>query len=418
MDYALGVLLFALGIAVTIALHEAGHMTIARAFGMRVRRYFIGFGPTLWSTRRGHTEYGLKAVPFGGFCDIAGMTALDPYTEDEKPYLMVDRPGWQRILVMLAGIAVNIALAMAIIFGVAVTWGLPQTSTQTVPAVVAETMCTPATVADARADGGEGHCEGAGPAADSGLLVGDRVTSVDGTQVADFPAMVDALDAVGTEAAEHGEAAGDRVTVPATVERDGRSVSLDLQVEVVERESQSGGAVLTGAIGMRIDNPNSEPVDYNPVTAVGGTLHYSGYVVTETAKALVDLPSRYWPVVQSIFGADRADDSPVSMVGASRAGGELVEHDQWMAFLLLLANLNFFLAAFNLVPLPPMDGGHAVVVVYEKIRDWFRRRRGLDNGGPADYTRLLPVTYAVAAILLVFGLTVIVADVVNPVRLF
>jgi len=279
-------------------------------------------------------------------------------------------------------------------------------------------MCTPTTIDDAKADDGNGRCEGAGPAADSGLKTGDEVTSVNGVDVDDFPAMVEELDTVGSDAADAGAVAGDRVTVPATVDRNGQEVSLDLQVEVVERQTQSGDAVLTGAIGMRIDNPNAELADYNVLSAIPGTVHYSGYIVTETAKALVDLPSRYWPVVESIFGADRADDSPVSVVGASRAGGELVQHDQWMAFLLLLANLNFFLAAFNLVPLPPMDGGHAIVVVYEKIRDWFRRRRGLAPGGPADYTRLLPVTYAVAAILLVFGLTVIVADVVNPVQLF
>lgn len=418
MDYAVGVILFALGIAASIALHEAGHMTAARAFGMRVRRYFIGFGPTLWSTTKGHTEYGLKAVPFGGFCDIAGMTGLDPYTEDEKPYLMVDRPAWQRIAVMLAGIAVNIVLGVAIIFGVAVTWGLPQTDPAPAPAVVAETMCTPSTIADAEAGNGSGQCTGSGPAADSGLKVGDRVTSIDGNDVPDFPTMVGALNDLGSAAAESGSRPGDRVTVPATVDRGGRSVDIQLQVEVVERRTTSGNTVLTGAIGMRIDNPGLDLVHYNPVTAVGGTADYSWYIVRETAKALVDLPQRYWPVVESIFGGDRADDSPVSVVGASRAGGELVQHDQWMAFLMLIANLNFFLAAFNLVPLPPMDGGHAVIVIYEKIRDWFRRRRGLEPGGPADYTRLLPVTYGVAAILLVFGLTVIVADVVNPVRLF
>lgn len=418
MDYALGVILFAAGIAVTIALHEAGHMAAARAFGMRVRRYFIGFGPTLWSTKKGHTEYGLKAVPFGGFCDIAGMTALDPYTEDEKPYLMVDRPAWQRIAVMLAGVAVNIVLGIAIIFGVALTWGLPPTKTVPVHAVVAETMCAPVTVADARANDGAGSCDGQGPAADSGLRAGDTVTSVDGTGVTDFSSMAEVLGKIGSDAASRGVAVGDRVTVPATVERDGRPVTVDLQVEVVQRLDEAGREVSTGAIGVRADNPNTRLIHYSVPGAVGGSLAYSGHVVAQTAQALVDLPSRYWPVVESIFGGQRAEDSPVSVVGASRAGGELVEHDQWMAFLLLLANLNFFLAAFNLVPLPPMDGGHAVVVVYEKIRDWFRRRRGLAPGGPADYTRLLPVTYVVGAVLLVFGLTVMVADVVNPVRLF
>jgi membrane-associated protease RseP (regulator of RpoE activity) len=421
--YAVGVVLFALGICLSIALHEAGHMTAAKAFGMRVRRYFIGFGPTVWSTKKGNTEYGLKAVPAGGFCDIAGMTALDEYTEDEKPYLMVDRPAWQRLVVMLAGIIVNVVLGMAIIFGVALAHGLPNTAVNSladVDAVVGRTQCTPATAADARANDGEGECSGAGPAADSGLRAGDRVTAVDGTSTDTFGDLQDKLDSVGSDAAASGTAVGSRTTVPATVDRDGTTRDLDLQVEVVEREATDGSTVQTGAIGMEVRIPGSGELTnhYNPVTAVGGTADYSWYVVRETAKGLVDLPARYWPVVESIFGGERAADSPVSVVGASRAGGELVKHDQWVEFALLLANLNFFLAAFNLVPLPPMDGGHGAVIIYEKIRDWFRKRRGLAPGGPADYTKLLPVTYVVAAILLVFGATVIIADVVNPVRLF
>jgi membrane-associated protease RseP (regulator of RpoE activity) len=424
--YAVGVILFAVGICLSIALHEAGHMVAAKSFGMRVRRYFIGFGPTIWSTRKGHTEYGLKAVPAGGFCDIAGMTALDDYTEDEKPYLMVDRPAWQRLVVMLAGIIVNIVLGMAIIFGVAVAHGLPNTAITTlsdVPAVVGKTLCTPATAEDARANDGEGECTGAGPAADSGLREGDRITAVDGTATDTFGDLQEKLDAVGSAAAASGTATGSRITVPATVERDGADRGIDLQVEVVEREKADGSTTSTtqtGAVGMQVRIPGSGELTnhYNPVTAIGGTADYSWYVVRETAKALVDLPSRYWPVVESIFGGERSMDSPVSVVGASRAGGELVKHEQWVQFALLLANLNFFLAAFNLVPLPPMDGGHGAVIVWEKIRDWFRKRRGLAPGGPADYTKLLPVTYVVAAILLVFGATVIIADVVNPVRLF
>ena len=106
---ALGILAFALAIAASIALHEAGHMFTARAFGMRVRRYFIGFGPTVWSTTKSDTEYGLAALPFGGFCDIAGMTAMDPLTPEEEPHAMVNKPAWQRIAVEKPQLAAEFA---------------------------------------------------------------------------------------------------------------------------------------------------------------------------------------------------------------------------------------------------------------------------------------------------------------------
>ena len=123
-------------------------------------------------------------------------------------------------------------------------------------------------------------------------------------------------------------------------------------------------------------------------------------------------------MVESIFGGNREADSPMSVVGASRLGGELVELSMWQSFLMALASLNLFLAAFNLVPLPPLDGGHIAVIMFEKIRDFFRRLRGLEPGGPADYTKLLPLTYAATLVLMVFGFTVIVADIVNPIKMF
>lgn len=405
MSFALGVILFALGIGVTIALHEAGHMVAARVCGMRVRRYFIGFGPTVWSTTRGHTEYGLKAVPLGGFCDIAGMTVNDPWTEEEEPYLMINRPAWKRVFVMMAGIIVNIVLGTLIIFSVAVSFGLPSTEAPAPKAV--ELVCSPET--DATQDV---TCSGEGSAAASGVAVGDTFVSVDGEDVGSIPEVISGVQEVGRTAGQDGSAVGDTVTVPATVQRDGRDVDLDLQVQLVEREGQT-----VGAIGVQFDG-RAEMVDYNPVTAVGGTADYTYYLGKETVKALVDLPQRYWPVVQSIFGAERQMDSPVSVVGASHIGGQMVEQSQWMSFLLLLANLNFFLVVFNLVPLPPLDGGHAVIVIYEKLRDRLRRMRGLEPGGPVDYVKVMPVTYVATAILLVFGLTVIVADVVNPLQLF
>ena len=100
MVFIIGVVLFALGIGLSVALHEAGHMFTAKWFGMKVRRYYIGFGPKIFSFRRGETEYGLKAIPAGGFCDIAGMTALDEVTPAEEPRAMWRYPAWKRVVVL------------------------------------------------------------------------------------------------------------------------------------------------------------------------------------------------------------------------------------------------------------------------------------------------------------------------------
>ena len=142
MANVLGIILFALGIGITVALHEAGHMFTARAFGMRVRRFFIGFGPTVASVTRGHTEYGLAAFPVGGFCDIAGMTSQDEFlTEEEKPHAMYKKPWWQRIIVLAGGITVNLLLGFIILLIIAMTTGLPNPDADVRPRV-GEVSCT------------------------------------------------------------------------------------------------------------------------------------------------------------------------------------------------------------------------------------------------------------------------------------
>ena len=420
MAFAVGIVLFGLGIAVSIALHEAGHMYAARWTGMRVRRYFIGFGPTLWSTTRhskkhGPTEYGLKAIPLGGFCDIAGMTKLDEMTEEERPYAMYDRPARARIFVMLGGIIMNIILALGLMYTVALAWGLPDRSVKFTP-TVESTSCT---APQQNPDGTLAKCSGDGPAAQSGVKAGDTFVSVDGEETPDFPAFSKKVSALGKDASEaEGKKPGDTVTVPAQVRRGDNTVPVDLKIQLVERLNTAGNTMVVGAVGVKAKAPDYRLIHYNPATAVGGTLSFTGEAVKETAKGLVQLPQRFPGVVASIFGGDRADDSPMSVVGASRLGGELVKYDQWASFFMALASLNLFLAAFNLVPLPPLDGGHIAVVLWEKVRDFFRRRKGLAPGGPADYTRLMPVTYAATFLLLLFGATVIIADVVNPIRLF
>lgn len=399
--YILGVVLFAVGIAATIALHEAGHLTVAKLCGMRVRRYFIGFGPKLWSFRRGHTEYGVAAVPLGGFCDIAGMTNQDDVTPEEAPHAMRFKPWWQRIAVLLGGIAVNLLLGFLILYLMAVTSGIPNTHADRT-AVVGEFSC----VSDQLPDGTLEECTGSSPAREAGLEEGDRVLSVNGEAVSTFLELRDAIAAVPGQ------------TVVLGVERGNEDLEISIEVPEVIRYSSDGEATTAGAIGV-VSAPIQDAVrSYGPVSALGATASYSGELLKATVEGIAQLPSRVPSVVASIFGAERSQDSPMSVVGASRVGGELVENSLWSMFWMMLASLNYFLALFNLIPLPPFDGGHVAVVFWEKIRDAFRRLRGLPPGGPADYTRLLPLTYAMAAVLMALGVVFIVADVVNPVRLF
>lgn len=400
MGNALGIVLFALGIGLTIALHEAGHMYTARAFGMRVRRFSIGFGPKVVGFKRGETEYSLAALPLGGFCDIAGMTAQDEMAPEEEPRAMYKKPWWQRVAVMSGGVAVNVVLGFAILLGVAVTSGLPDLHADIRP-VVGEVVCS----ADQVGPKEFAPCEGAGPAGEAGVKPGDIVVALDGAPVDSFAQLREEV------------MARPGADIVLTVERDGMSVDLPVHLDAVQRLDASGNAVEAGSIGV-----TSAPVDvivkHDVVSAVPATAEFSWYMAKSTVQAIAALPAKVPGVVASIFGGERADDSPMSVVGASRVGGELVERSLWSSFFMMLASLNYFLALFNLIPLPPFDGGHIAIIGYEKARDGVRRLRGLAPLGPTDYTKLLPVTYAMAAVLMVFGALVIVADVVNPIRVF
>ena len=401
VGYFGGVALFALGIMLTIALHEWGHMRSALACGMKVRRFYVGFGPTVFKWNRKGIEYGFKAIPLGGFCDIAGMTAMDELEESERPYAMFNKPWWQRIFVLSGGVLMNIVVGLVVLYGVAVTAGLPDPEADFTP-TVASTACVPATQIDAET---LAPCEGVGPAAEAGIIAGDRITEVNGEKVDSFVALRDALSTMPGQTAQ------------LTVERGDQQLRIDVPVATATRQTTTGEEVTVGAIGV-----TSAPVDatrtYGPLAAVGATVRFSADMLGATLEGLASFPAKIPGVVSSIFGGERDQQGPMSVVGASRVGGELAERSQWTVFLMLLASLNFFLAVFNLVPLPPLDGGHIAVVIYERLRDLVRRARGLAPGGPADYNKLMPLTYAATAVLLVVGVLVIVADVVNPVRLF
>lgn len=412
MMFVIGIVLFALAILVSVALHECGHMWVARATGMKVRRYFVGFGPTLWSTIRpnklGTTEYGVKAIPLGGFCDIAGMTSVDTLRPEDEPYAMYKQKTWKRVAVLFAGPAMNFIIGLVLIYGIAIVWGLPNLHPPTA-AIVGETSC----VKSESIKGELGTCTGTGPAAQAGIMAGDVVVKVGGTEVSTFEQMV----------TEVRKSSG---PTPFVVERtiDGTTTTVDTIVDVATTKrwiSPSGGGDATGpsdvgSIG--IGAAQFGPTHYNALSAVPGTFAFTGDLAVELGKSMAAIPSKVGALVHAIGGGERDPETPISVVGASIIGGDTVDHGLWVAFWFFLAQLNFVLGAINLVPLLPFDGGHIAVAIYEKIRNMFRSTRGVRPAAPVDYTKLMPATYVILAVVVSYMALTVTADLVNPIRLF
>ncbi|MEI7517754.1 MAG: M50 family metallopeptidase [Mycobacteriaceae bacterium] len=412
MMFVIGIVLFALAILVSVALHECGHMWVARATGMKVRRYFVGFGPTLWSTMRpnklGSTEYGVKAIPLGGFCDIAGMTSVDTLRPEDEPYAMYKQRTWKRVAVLFAGPAMNFIIGLVLVYGIALVWGLPNLHPPTT-AVVGETSC----VKSELTRGELGTCTGTGPAALAGIKAGDVVVKVGATPVGTFEDMV----------TEVRKSSGPTAFV---IERtaDGQTTTVDAIVDVATTKrwitpadgGEATGPSDVGSIG--IGAAQFGPTHYNPLSAVPGTLAFSGDLAVQLGKSMAAIPSKVGALVHAIGGGERDPETPISVVGASIIGGDTVDHGLWVAFWFFLAQLNFVLGAINLVPLLPFDGGHIAVAIYEKIRNMFRAIRGALPAAPVDYTRLMPATYVILAVVVGYMALTVTADLVNPIRLF
>ncbi len=413
MMFALGIALFALAILVSVALHECGHMWVARATGMKVRRYFVGFGPTLWSNNRpnrlGSTEYGVKAIPLGGFCDIAGMTAAEDLRPEDEPYAMYKQKTWKRVAVLFAGPAMNFLIGLVLIYGIAVIWGLPNLHAPTT-AVVGETQCVSAEVTKGKL----GDCTGPGPAALAGIKSGDVVVKVGSVDVKNFDEMVTAVRKASgptpfvVQRTENGATREFTTTVDVTATQRYVAKSADSESEPVPTS--------VGAVG--VSAAIFPPARYNMLSAVPATFAFTGDLGVEIGKSLAKIPTKVGALVHSIGGGERDPETPISVVGASIIGGDTVDHGMWVAFWFFLAQLNLVLGAINLVPLLPFDGGHIAVAVYEKLRNMFRAARGLVPGGPVDYGKLMPATYVILVIVVGYMALTVTADLVNPIRLF
>ena len=399
MSFAFGVVLFALALGLSVAIHEFGHLLTAKGFGMKARRYFIGFGPKIWSFRYGETEYGLKALPAGGFVDIEGFTHLEEVAPEDGPRAFWRFPAWKRFIVLVSGSFTHFVIAFVVLYCTAVSLGLP-----TSKAIVATvTKCVP----DESKSGKALPCTGdSGPAFQAHLRKGDEIVAVNGDKVKDYTALVTTLRSKP----------GQRISL--TYIRDGQRRTAQMTLPAVTRAPLPGekknvdGLATVGAIGV---SPASLEV-FGPVSAVAATGRFTGTVINSTFGAIGRFPDKVPQLVSALEGHKRDPDGPISVVGASRIGGEAVAAGSWLFFLFLLASFNIFIGIFNLFPLLPMDGGHVAVLLFEQVRSWFARLRNKADPGRVDLAKLMPVTFVV--ILLFGGISVltILADVVNPIN--
>jgi membrane-associated protease RseP (regulator of RpoE activity) len=400
--WILGIVLFALGICLSVALHEAGHLATAKWFGMKVRRYFIGYGPTVWSFRRRGTEYGVKAIPLGGFCDIAGMTTMDEVTPDEDKRAMWRFPAWKRVIVMIAGSVTHFILGFLLLYIMAVTMGLPNLLGK--PVLSGVQPCVVNAAAGVNTVNPACGPKDPSPAKDAGIKPGDTVLAVNGKQT---PTWSDLVSTVQTLSGPQ----------QFRILQDGVEKTVTVNVPQVQREFKNQDGTTSfrpvGTIGVL----STRTFEYNAWSAVGGAVAYTGDMFAKTWEGLLRFPERIPAVVKAIGGGERDPDTPVSVVGASILGGDAVERGLWDVVLLLLASLNFFIGVFNLLPLLPLDGGHIAVIVYEKIRNALRKMLGKPAGGPVDYSKLMAVTMVVVFIGGAVMLLTITADIVNPIRI-
>ncbi|MCL8027117.1 M50 family metallopeptidase [Nocardioides bruguierae] len=452
--YTLGVVVFVLSILVSIGLHELGHLTPAKLFGCKVSQYFIGFGPTVWSKRIGETEYGLKAIPLGGYVKIVGM--LPPGASDDLGDHLaggesietlpsgetavkvrksntgmftqlisdaraaewelvqpedVDRlfyrlPWWKKVVVMAGGPTVNVLIAFVLLLLVFSTYGQRTYEVDAgAPTVETVSACV------IPYEDGSRDCtasDPASPAAEAGLLPGDTITAFNGTAITSW-------EQLRTLIREN--SGGDAVI---TYERDGRTLTGETSTTVQARPTSVTDETLTqvGFLGIT-------PTQHLVVTTGGVlfTLDQMGGMAVDVVQAMAHLPVKVWGVAKAIVGIeDRAIDSPVSIVGGGRIAGEVSSAqtipvaDRLASLVTLVALFNFFIGLFNFIPLLPLDGGHIASALWEGLRRGLARLRRRPDPGYVDAAKLLPVAYVVGSAILVMGVVLIVGDIVAPVQ--
>ncbi len=447
LQYAIGFVVFFVGILISIGLHEFGHLIPAKKFGGKVTQYFIGFGPTVWSKQIGETEYGVKAIPLGGYVKIVGMlppAAADLADEishdadgqqvtrvrksntgmftqlisdaraaewelvgpDDADRLFYKLPWWKKVVVMAGGPSVNILIAFFLFSAVFATYG-NGSDAETTTTIDEVQGCVIPPEESGRVCTDEEIRTSPTPAYQVGIKPGDRIVSFNGVETDDWSQIQQLIRANGDEKA---------VIV---LERDGEQITKTPNILVTPR-FLTADATETKEVGFLGVVPTQHPTTGGPLY----TIRQMGGMTVDVVKALATLPAKVFDVGQAIFGLeDRDPEGPISIVGGGRLAGEVASHDESsitdkvVFFTSILAGFNFFIGMFNFVPLLPLDGGHIASALWEALRRGLARLRGRPDPGYVDAAKLLPVAYVVASAMLVMGIVLIVGDLVVPVHL-
>lgn len=395
---ATDLLIVILAIIAMIMFHEGGHFLMAKWGRMKVTEYFLGFGPRVWSIRMGETEYGVKAIPAGGYVKIIGMSNLEevPAADEARTYRQA--PFWRRISVAVAGSVVHFILAILLMWAIFAFIGAPSSTGVAVSSL-------------------SSFANGPSPARLAGFQPGDVFVSVDGHHFSDQGSLASFVEAHG----------GDRLTV--VVRRDGRLQTLHVTPVPADTISYAGNAgtrpsnVPTGGQGVIGVGLGPPIVRSGPLAAVGRGATQTWQLATLSVGGLVHFFSphgitHYVDQVTSRTPSSSAASAGgaggggggrlLSIVGAARLATQAANAGQFSVLLLILADINVFVGIFNMIPLLPLDGGHVIVAIYERLRS----RRG--RRYYADLTKMLPVTYAVFLILVVIGAGTLYFDIVHP----
>ncbi|NDZ83015.1 MULTISPECIES: RIP metalloprotease [unclassified Streptomyces] len=425
----IGIVIFVFGLLFSIAWHELGHLSTAKLFGIRVPQYMVGFGPTIWSRKKGDTEYGFKAIPAGGYIRMIGMfppgpdgriesrstspwrsmvedarsAAFEELEEGDEERLFYTRKPWKRVIVMFAGPFMNLILAVVIFVGVAMSFGFETQTTQ----VAGVQKCVIAQ-SEKRQTCEKG--DPVSPARAAGLKEGDKIVAFDGTKVSTWGDLSNHIrDTIGP------------ATI--TVVRDGKQQTLHAKLakNMVARKDSNGDVVPdkfvpAGYLGFAAQT-EIKPLSF------GASVGRMGDMVGNGVDSIVALPSKIPDLWNAAFdGGQRKADSPVGVVGAARIGGEVMTlhvpaQNQLAMMLFLLAGFNLSLFLFNMLPLLPLDGGHIAGALWEALRRNLAKVFKRPDPGPFDVAKLMPVAYVVAGVFVCFTLLVLVADIVNPVKI-